>query len=179
MLEFVFKDTASFVTALAKLSCDGRWFLPRWTKEYQLSADAYLTLRDQWEKDGIAVLDFDGELHLTRRFARASYNITKARAALCHKKEDFEQIFLLGPVDVLSLRRKDELWTMRLCQPTEVSRYVRGELAGADSGVLQLQAAQAEEVMEKTEELTGKEGQKAVLEEFLDLFFGRRVRMDA
>ena len=139
------------------LELDGKWFLP----ECGRSAKNFLKDRGEWEKAGLAELNFDGELQLAPRMARLAYNMTHARRALLYEEGENKTLLLKGPVDVLALKYipEEESWDLALRPFHETAKWLRELRAESSSGrLLTLEAGEGEPVCRAlTDKDTGKE----------------------
>ena len=167
-----FQSTKEFVCMLAMYKQAGAWLLPEWKQNYVLTADEYLDVRDTWEQNGIAVLDFDGQLHPTRKLARMMHNVKHARSVMKFENSHQIQYYLLGPVDILYLEKTDDVWSMRLCDASEGRKFVTERLKNENEGLLITMTLDDDGVpMKKIWKLGGSEEREAVLREHMNLFY--------
>lgn len=170
-----FKSTKEFVYMLAMYKQAGTWLLPEWKQNYALTADEYLDVRDAWEQNGISVLDFDGQLHPTKKLARMMYNVQHARSVMKFETGNQVQYYLLGTVDILYLEKEENFWSMTLCGASECQKFVMENLKNEKEGLLiTMTLDEVGEQIKKIWKLDGSEEQKAVLREHMELFYERK-----
>lgn len=167
-----FKSTKEFVYMLAMYKQAGTWLLPEWKQSYVLTADEYLDVRDAWEQNGIAVLDFDGQLHPTKKLARMMHNVKHARSVMKFENSHQIQYYFLGPVDILHLEKSDDIWSMRLCDASEGRKFVTERLKNEKEGLFTTMTLDENgESMKKIWKLDESEEQESVLHEHMKLFY--------
>lgn len=170
-----FQSTKEFVHMLAMYKLAGTWLLPGWTKNYTLTADEYLDVRDYWEQNDMVVLDFDGLLHPTRKLARMIYNVEHARSVMKFESSTITKYYILGPVDILYLEKEGDFWSMTLCDAAECRRFVMESLKNEKEGLLVTMTLDEEgEPIEKVWQMDGREEQESVLREHMNLFYERK-----
>lgn len=105
------------------LGLTGKYFLP----EIGGGPEEFIKARGEWEKEGLAKLDFDGSLHPKPQFARMLYNLKHVQSALQYEGEEGKTLFLKGPVDVLVLERSKETggWELALRSFHEAAWQIR------------------------------------------------------
>lgn len=167
-----FQSTKEFVNMLAMYRRAGVWLLPGWQQNCALTADEYLDVRDAWEQNGIAALDFDGQLHPTKKLARMMHNAKHARSVMKFESNHQIQYYLLGPVDILYLEKIEDVWSMRLCGADEGRKFVTERLKNEKEGLLVTMTLDDDEKpIKRIWKLNGSEEQEAVLHEHMKLFY--------
>lgn len=156
---------------LELLHADGMWLLPAREPEQQISAEAFLKIRDKWEQENLIVLDFDGEIHPTQEFARLTYNISKASASLRYDCGEETEIYVKGPVDMTWLHREGTNWKIHLCSPFETGVWCLRELSERKKGILTVCRYEDGEFRTKEVDFKQCEEMEKMLKEQLDFYY--------
>ena len=95
--------------------------------------EEYVSIRDQWIKEELIDLDFDGTVHCLPAFAREIYNLTNTGTIFRWEKENTE-IYVRGPVDVLLIQEQDETITIQTIRNIELVELFKDSLYTNPSG---------------------------------------------
>lgn len=156
---------------LELLHADGTWLLLKRTPEETNSAEKFLKIREKWEREELAVLDFDGELHPVQPFARLMYNIRYAEASMRYDAEGITEIYVKGPVDLTHLYRNEDGWKLELSEASQMMNRCRENLLEKRTGTLTTCGTEEGKLVEKQADLEGCQDVCRVLAEHLALYY--------
>lgn len=154
------------------LGLSGKWFLP----ESDGGPGEFIKAREEWEKEGLAQLDFDGSLHPVPRFARMLYNLTHARSAMLYESGEEKVLFLKGTADVLMLvqRKRKGSWELALRPFHEALWQIRQLAEGCVPGrFLVLGEGEEEPFCREPDPDSGQEERLYMIESCLAYFYRR------
>lgn len=164
-------EEEALLCMLELLHADGKWLLPKRAQGEQVSAGIFLKVREKWEREGLVVLDFDGELHPTAEFARLTYNISKAAASMRYDCGNETEIYVKGPVDMTRLYKESGNWKIQLSSPSKAAAWCLGELGKRKRGSLLVCRYEDGKFQQKEVNLEECKEVKKVLEEQMNFYY--------
>lgn len=160
-------------SALHLLNCPGACLLPQPVYTADEGAAAFLRGRDELCENGWVALDFDGKVSSSREFARLTYDIVYAAAAMRLELPDKTQWYLRGPTEMLFIEQKQESVYLERRGGRTLMPWLRETVLTAVTGTLTTLR------MEKTRQILleqSAEGSRERAQELvkhLALFFGK------
>ena len=118
---------------LKSIGCDEQLLSFPVTLDQNKILEEYVSIRDQWLKEELIDLDFDGTVHCLPTFAREIYNLTNIGSIFRWKKENTD-IYIRGPVDVLLIQEQDDTITIQTIRNIEMVELFKDSLYTGPSG---------------------------------------------
>jgi hypothetical protein len=160
-------------SALHLLNCSGTCLLPQPGYTADESAEAFLRGRDELCENGWAELDFDGKVSSSREFARLTYDIVYAEAAMRLELPDKTQWYLRAPTEMLFIEQKHESMFLERRSGRSLLPWIRETVLTAVAGTLTtLRMEKTRQILlEQSQEGSQERAQELV--KHLALFFGK------
>lgn len=115
-------STAALVQLLGLLGLEGSWL----KQETPLTAEMFLQIRGDWERDGLVELDFDGRLHPSPLLARLNWNLIHKRSVMRYESAERVQLLFLGPVDITAAVCTQGVWSLQIYPVTYAEKMALG-----------------------------------------------------